>query len=160
MVATRAFCYAETVGFEEPMAKPKILFACPGDGSRGLMAKGFARYYAGQAIEAEAAAASPKPPGQYTVWAMNEVGVDISDDRPRAFGGLDLGRYNCIVTISDARELALPRTTARIEVEDWRIPDPSTIRGRAPDVIKAVRALRYQVETRVQELLGRLLVSR
>src|SRR4030042_6097553 len=107
------------------MSKPKILFVCARDGARSLIAKGFVRYYAGQGVEVEAAAISPKPPSAYVVWAMNEVGADISDDTPHSFNGLDVSGYNCIVTISDTREPSLPRTTARTEVEDWKGPDPA-----------------------------------
>jgi len=142
------------------MSKPRILFVCARDGSRSLMARAFVRYYAGQAVEADAAAISPKPPNPYIIWAMNEAAVDISQDTPKPFNGLDVSEYNCIVTISDSREASLPRTTARTEVEDWKIPDPSDLRGQTSDQIKAIRAIRYQLESRVHELLSRLLTHR
>ena len=142
------------------MAKPRILFVCARDGARSLMAKGFVRYYAGQAVDVEAAAINPKPPSPYIVWAMNEAGVDVSDDTPKAFNGLDVSGYDCIVTISDSREPSLPRTKASTEVQDWKIPDPSSLRGQTPDQIKAIRVIRYRVESRVHELLSKLLAHR
>ncbi|MFB3906298.1 MAG: hypothetical protein ACE15E_22875 [Acidobacteriota bacterium] len=83
------------------MAKPKILFISPVTGARSLIAKGFARYYAGQAIEVESACPNPKPPSAYIIWAMNEAAVDISEDHPQSLSSLNLDDFDYIAAISN-----------------------------------------------------------
>ncbi len=141
------------------MAKPKILFVSPGTGARSLIAKGFARYYAGQAIEVESACPNPKPPSSYIIWAMNEAAVDISEDRPRALNSVNLDDFDYVATISDRGAIALPALKSKTHVDEWTIADTAAVRGQTPDVIRAIRVIRYLIEVKVQELLQKVLAT-
>lgn len=141
------------------MARPKLLFVSPGTGARSLIAKGFARYYAGQAIELESACPNPKPPSAYIIWAMNEVGVDISEDRPLRLRSVNLDDFDYVATISNRGEIPLPALKSKTHVEHWTIADTASIRGQTPDVIRSIRVIRYLIETKVQELLQKALTT-
>lgn len=139
------------------MAKPKILFACPGDGARSIMARGFARYYAGNMVDTHAASADPQPPSEYIVWGMNEAGIDISQDRAKGLDALQAGDFDYVVRIAENGTVSVPLSNTRAKTEDWRIANPSKVRGQTSDVIKSIRLIRYQVEMRVHEFLARIL---
>ncbi len=141
------------------MAKPKILFISPRTGARSLIAKGFARYYAGQGIEVESACPNPKPPSSYIIWAMNEAAIDISEDHPAALRSLNLDDFDHVATISDRAEIPLPALTSRTQVEHWTIADTAKVRGQTPDVIRSIRVIRYLIETKVQALLQKALTT-
>jgi len=141
------------------MAKPRILFISPGTGARSVMAKGFARYYAGQAIEVESACPNPKPPSAYIIWGMNEVAVDISEDHPLTLSSVNLDDFDFVATISDRGEIPLPGFTSRTRVEHWTIADTARVRGQTSDVIRSIRVIRYLIEAKVQEILRQVLAT-
>jgi len=141
------------------MPKPKILFISPKNGARAIMAKGFARYYAGQAIEVESACPDPKPPSAYIVWAMNEVAIDISDDHPVALHSLNLDDFSYCIRISDRGQISLPALTGRTQIEDWKIADTAAVRGQTSDVIRSIRIIRYHIEAGVQQLLRKVMAA-
>ncbi|RPJ53115.1 MAG: hypothetical protein EHM23_01080 [Acidobacteria bacterium] len=139
------------------MAKPKILFVSPRTGARSLIAKGFARYYAGQAIEVESACPNPKPPSAYIIWAMNEVAVDISEDHALTLSSVNLDDFDYVATISDRGAISLPALTGRTHIEHWSIADTAAVRGQTSDVIRSIRVIRYLIEAKVQTLLQKAL---
>jgi len=58
--------------------KPRILFVCTGNSARSQMAEGLARFYGGNSIELESAGIDPAGLNPNAVWAMHEIGLDIS----------------------------------------------------------------------------------
>jgi arsenate reductase len=59
--------------------KPKVLFLYAGHPERSEMAEGFMRALAKDSIQPVSAAVEPAPVDPLAVDAMNEVGIDISD---------------------------------------------------------------------------------
>jgi protein-tyrosine-phosphatase len=141
------------------MARPKVLFISPGTGARSVIAKAFARYYAGQEIEVESACPTPKPPSAHIIWAMNEVAIDISDDHPVSLKSVNLDEYDYVATISDRGEIPLPALTSKTRVEHWTVADTAKVRGQTPDVIRSIRVIRYLIEANVQALLHKALAT-
>jgi arsenate reductase len=117
------------------------------------MAEGFARYYGGARIEVESAGTEVGSVDPYCQWAMNEAGIDISLQSPEIMENKDLGSYDRIVAVGGE----VPSLSSSLAVESWDIPDPATGRTGPQDVIKAFRALRNQIETKVKNLLAELL---
>lgn len=121
------------------------------------MAEAFARYYGGELVAVESAGTSPKGVNPYTVWAMNETGIDISAHSSDLLDRKNLDNFDYVITLcGDARDTcpALPRD---VKSEHWPLADPARIRGSVPDIIRSFRIIRYQVEQRVRDLLARIL---
>ena len=142
------------------MAKrPAILFLCTGNSARSQMAEAFARYYGGDALTLHSAGTDPRGVHPNAIWAMNEVGLDISHHTSDPLSSKNLEEFDYVVTLcGDAREScpALPATTRN---EHWPLPDPAGIHGHPLEVMKGFRVIRYQIETRVKDLLQRILSS-
>ena len=140
------------------MAKtPSILFVCTGNSARSQMAEGFARYYGGARVGADSAGTRSRGIHPKTLWAMNEVGIDISHQTSDALAGKNLHEFDYVITLcGDARDRC-PQLPAGVEAEHWDLPDPARARGQSFEVIQAFRIIRYQIERRVQDLLERIL---
>ena len=121
------------------------------------MAEGFARYYGGDDVNADSAGTHPVGINAYAKWAMNEAGIDISDQTSDPLEQKNLPQYDHIITLcGDARDNC-PTLPSDANVEHWNLPDPAAVRGRPQDVINSFRAIRNEIEKRVKQLLTGIL---
>ncbi|MGZ6868868.1 MAG: arsenate reductase ArsC, partial [Frankiaceae bacterium] len=66
------------------MSVPSVLFVCVHNAGRSQMAAGWLRFLAGDAVEVRSAGSIPGDQvNPAAVAAMAEVGIDISDQRPK-----------------------------------------------------------------------------
>jgi len=129
----------------------KYLFVCVHNAGRSQMAEAFVNHYAslhGLPVKGESAGTlGGKALNPVSVQAMHEVGIDMSGQSPKVLTQEMLGPDVTAITMGcgvDAE--ACP---ARIIVsDDWGLDDP------AGQDLNAVRAIRDQIDTRVQKLLG------
>ena len=116
----------------------RILFACVGNSCRSQMAEAFCRALA---PEVECASAGSKPAAAVqpdTITVMKEVGIDISQARPKGFKDLPSLKFDYLVTMGC--EVTCPFLPGAQQVP-WEIPDPYH-KGideyrRVRDIIKA-----------------------
>lgn len=105
----------------------------------------------------DSAGVSPVGINVYATWAMNEAGIDISDQTSDSLEQKDVGSFGRVVTLcGDARDKCppLPQNVASVH---WELPDPAGVRGRPEDIIKSFRIIRNEIEKRVKELLTEIL---
>jgi len=92
--------------------KQKVLFLCTQNSARSQMAEGFLRHLAGDRFEVMSAGLDPTDEVHpCAVQAMAEVGIDISDQRPKRLG-VYLGRefFNYLVIVCACAEERCPKT--------------------------------------------------
>ncbi len=110
-----------------------VLFVCTHNAGRSQMAQAFWREHAPADVRAESAGQEPaRAPWPEVVQAMAEVGIDISNERPKK---LDLEmqlRADWAITLGC--DGACPYVPAR--VDDWDIPDPH---GRPIEIVREIR---------------------
>jgi arsenate reductase (thioredoxin) len=133
-------------------AKPSVLFVCVHNAGRSQMAAGFLRHLAGDAVEVRSAGSEPAEQiNPVAVDAMREVGIDITDQKPK------------ILTYEDAEASSVVITMGCGDVcpvfpgqrhEDWKLDDP------AGQDIGTVRRIRDDIHARVEELLTELAPTR
>ena len=137
-------------------SKVAVLFICTGNSVRSQMAEGFARYYAGDSIEVESAGTHPIGINPNTVWAMNEVGIDISYQNSDLLTDKDLEKFSHVITLcGDARD-SCPILPSHVSNEHWPLGDPAEITGEPSDLIEVFRIVRYQIEVRVRNFLQQI----
>ena len=121
-----------------------VLFVCNHNAGRSQMAQAFFEKYAPDDVRAESAGQEPvDAPWPEVVLAMSEVGIDISNRKPRK---LDLEMQlhaDWAITLNCGA--ACPYVPSM--VEDWDVEDP---RGKPMD---EVRAIRDEIERRVKDLV-------
>jgi arsenate reductase len=120
---------------------PRAYFVCIGNAGRSQMAQALYERLGG---EARSAGSRPEPElHPEVVRVLGEVGIDVSQRRPKAIETADVEWADVVVTMGCGD--ACPVLPGKRYV-DWNLPDPA---GRP---VEEVRALRDEIDRRVTEL--------
>jgi arsenate reductase len=124
------------------------LFVCLHNAGRSQMSEAlFERAAEGR----HGARSAGTTPGEHVhpqvVEAMNEIGIDLSDRRPKALATEDAEWADVVVTMGCGDKC--PYIPGRRYV-DWDLPDPND------QPVEAVRATRNEIEKRVAALVSEL----
>jgi arsenate reductase len=128
--------------------RPSVLFVCVHNAGRSQMAAGFLRTLGGDAVEVRSAGSLPGDRvNPAAVQAMAEVGIDISDQRPKVLTTDAVEASDVVITMSCGDACPVFPGTRYL---DWALDDPA---GKGVD---AVRPIRDEIERRVRGLLAEL----
>ena len=128
--------------------KPSVLFVCVHNAGRSQMAAGWLRHLAGDAIEVRSAGSAPADQiNPVAVQAMAEVGIDITDQRPKILTPEASEASNVVITMGCGD--VCPYFPGQTHL-DWELDDP------AGQDVEHVRPIRDEIERRVRGLLGEL----
>lgn len=133
------------------MAK-RVLFLCTGNSARSQMAEAFLRHLAGDRYEAHSAGMEPKGLHPLTVQVMQEVGIDIRDQRSKAVKEY-MGRmqFDDAVIVCRKAEDDCPRINADAKrIHRWLFEDPVRAEGTDEEKLAKFREVRDQIEARVR----------
>src|SRR5258706_8471169 len=120
--------------------KPSVLFVCVHNAGRSQMAAGFLRHLGGDAVEVRSAGSDPAGRiNPVAVEAMNEVGIDITDQTPKILTPADSQASTVVITMGCGD--ACPHYPGQHH-EDWELDDP------AGQPLEAVRAIRDDIRGR------------
>jgi arsenate reductase (thioredoxin) len=127
-----------------------VLFVCTQNAGRSQMAQALFERHAPEDVRAESAGADPTDRVHPVVAeAMREIGIDVSDRRPKKLTlEMQLHADWAITLACGAKCPYVPSV-----VEDWDVSDPA---GRP---IEEVRLIRDEIEQRVTDLLENRLVQ-
>lgn len=136
----------------------RVLFLCTGNSARSQMAEAFLRMYAGDRFEAHSAGLEPKGVNPFTIQAMQEVGIDISDHTSKgvdAYLGKVLFQY--LVTVCDDADKNCPTVWPGVNQRmHWSFEDPAAFEGTDDEKLTKFREIRDQIEQRIKAWLGEL----
>lgn len=131
-------------------AKKTILFVCVQNAGRSQIAQGFFRKYAPTDFEARSAGTVPTSQiNPMAVEAMNEVGVDISDQKPKDLTEDMIRNATKIINMGCMDDKFCPALFVP-KVIDWGIEDP---KGKP---IEKIREIRDEIEKRIKLLVQEL----
>lgn len=124
----------------------KILFVCVHNAGRSQMAEAFLNNYAKGKAQAFSAGTHYASHIDHTVIeAMKEVGIDISNKRPKMLTLEMLGVADKVISMGCGVEGVCPATY--VPTEDWQLEDPE---GKP---IEQVRAIRDEIGIKVKKLI-------
>jgi arsenate reductase len=125
-----------------------VLFVCVGNAGRSQMAEAFFNQAAGGKARAISAGTRPAEAiDPIAVQAMQEIGIDISGNKPKALTMEMLEQADRVVTMGCGVEGVCPASF--VETEDWQLEDP---KGKP---IEDVRRIRDVIRARVLRLLDK-----
>jgi len=108
------------------------------------MAEAFVRHYAGDWLEPYSAGLEPKEVNPYTIRVMDEIGIDISDQRSksvREYMGQE--SFHFLVTVCHHAEENCPTTFLGYSTKlHWPYDDPAQFSGTEEDTLAKFRAVR------------------
>ncbi|MEU4328835.1 arsenate reductase ArsC [Nonomuraea dietziae] len=129
--------------------KPSVLFVCVHNAGRSQMAAGWLSHLAGDRIEVRSAGSAPtEGVNPVAVEAMREVGVDIAGQKPKILTPESVQASDVVITMGCGD--VCPIFPGK-RYEDWKLDDP------AGQGIEAVRPIRDEIRTRIENLVGALL---
>ncbi|ADH69887.1 MULTISPECIES: arsenate reductase ArsC [Nocardiopsis] len=128
--------------------KPSVLFVCVHNAGRSQMAAAWLSHLAGDRVEVRSAGSAPADAlNPAVVEAMAEVGVDITDQRPKILTTEAVEASDVCVTMGCGDTCPVFPGKRYL---DWSLPDP------AGQGVAAVRPIRDEIRRRVEELIGEL----
>ena len=129
--------------------KPTVLFVCVHNAGRSQMAAGFMRSLGGDRVDVLSAGSEPKASiNPVAVVAMQEVGIDISNQQPKILTTDAVFESDAVITMGCGD--ACPIFPGK-RYEDWVLEDP------AGQDIEFVRRVRDDIKARVETLLSEIL---
>jgi len=128
------------------MSKKVIYFLCTGNSCRSQMAEGWAKQYLGEEWEVKSAGIEAHGVNPSAIKAMNEVGVDISNQTSDVIDSDVLNHVTLAVTLCGDAADKCPTTPPLVKREHWGFDDPAKAEGTEEE--------RWQVFQRVRDEIG------
>jgi arsenate reductase len=129
--------------------QPEVLFVCVHNAGRSQMAAGLLRLRSGGRINVRSAGSAPADEvNPAVVEAMEELGVDMTEAFPKPLTDEVVRAADVVITMGCGD--ACPIYPGK-KYEDWVLDDP------AGQDLDAVRAIRNELDVRIQNLIGELL---
>ncbi|MFF5209576.1 arsenate reductase ArsC [Streptosporangium sp. NPDC000396] len=141
---------SSTIDGKDPLVsdKPSVLFVCVHNAGRSQMAAGWLAHLAGDRIEVRSAGSAPAETiNPVAVEAMAEVGIDIAGATPKILTTEAVQDSDVVITMGCGD--ACPYFPGK-RYEDWKLDDP------AGQGIEAVRPIRDEIRTRIEQLISEL----
>ncbi len=132
--------------------RPSAMFVCVHNAGRSQMAAGFLTALSGGHVEVRSAGFAPAASlNPVAVEAMAELGLDITDQRPKILTPDAVEASDVVITMGCGD--VCPYFPG-VRYEDWELDDP------AGQPIEKVREVRDDIRRRVEQLLRELLPDR
>ena len=130
---------------------PEVLFVCVHNAGRSQMAAGLLDKLADGRVHVRTAGSDPADQiNPAVVEAMNEVGVDLSKEFPKALTDEVVQAADAVITMGCGD--ACPIYPGK-RYEDWELEDPH---GKD---LETVRRIRDEIDGRIRELLAELVAT-
>ncbi|WP_285730563.1 arsenate reductase ArsC [Nocardiopsis sp. ATB16-24] len=127
---------------------PSVLFVCVHNAGRSQMAAAWLAHLAGEQVEVRSAGSAPaESVNPAVVEAMAEVGIDITDQKPKILTSEAVEASDVCITMGCGD--VCPVFPGKRYL-DWELPDPA---GQGVD---AVRPIRDEIKKRVEKLIAEL----
>ena len=125
--------------------QPELLFVCERNAGRSQMAAALAHHVSNGWVSVRSAGSHPDEQiDPVVVRAMNELGIDVSQEFPKPLTDEVLRAADVVVTLGCGDACAVHAGRRYV---DWRVPDP------AGQSLEVVREIRYELFHHVCELL-------
>jgi len=133
--------------------KKKVLFICVHNSARSQMAAAWLNDICGDYFEAESAGLEPGELNPLAVQVMDEVGIDISNNKTQAvFDVFKRGElFAYAITVCDESEAkGCPIFAGVTKRLHWSFPDPSALVGTQQERLQGTRKIRDDIQARIE----------
>jgi protein-tyrosine-phosphatase len=129
-----------------------VLFACTLNSVRSPMAAAILRHLFGRFVYVDSVGARAGELDALAVEVMDEIGIEIGKHKPKSFDEFEDTSFDLVVTLSpEAHHKAMELTrTSAAKVEYWPTMDPTAVEGSRDQRLAAYRAVRDELERRIQ----------
>jgi arsenate reductase (thioredoxin) len=126
--------------------REKVLIICNHNSARSQIAEGLLKSLYGEFYDVYSAGDNPTSVNSYAIKVLEEIGVDISENRSKSvkeFEGLD---FDYVVTVCGREGQACPVFSGGKSYINKSFEDPSEVKGNIHDKIVAFRRTRDEIK--------------
>src|SRR5476651_1931651 len=126
--------------------KINVLILCTGNSARSQIAEAFLRRHGGRKFNAYSAGTDPKELNPLSVSVMNEIGIDISEQRSKNLTEY-LGKLpvHYLITVCDDADKKCPSVWPGVLKRfHWPFEDPAAAQGSHEERLEKFREVRDQ----------------
>ena len=130
-----------------------VLFACTWNAVRSPLAEGVAKRLLGSLVFIDSVGVRKKDIDPFVVVVLGEIGIDVSDHKPKSFDELEDSSFDLVISLSpEAQHQAVEMTrTMACDVEFWHTFDPSIVEGNRETRLEAYRQVRDTLLGKIEE---------
>jgi arsenate reductase (thioredoxin) len=133
----------------DPGTRPEVLFVCVHNAGRSQMAAALLERHAGDRVVVRSAGTEPgERVNPAVVEAMEEVGIDLSEAKPKLLTDGSVRAADVVITMGCGDACPIYPGT---RYEDWELDDPA---GKS---LEEVRPIRDEIDARIRGLMAELL---
>ena len=130
-----------------------IAFLCRQNSARSQMAEGLARKILPSGIGVCSAGSEPAAAVHPSaVRVMQEIGIDISEQRPKSVSSIAWGDIDTAITLCAEEVCVMP--PGGLTRYAWALPDPAAVGGPEEEVLTAFRGVRDDIRRRIEALIA------
>ena len=133
------------------MSKKIIYFLCTGNSCRSQMAEGFAKVYLNDEWEVKSAGLEAHGLNPKAVKAMEEIGLDISNQKSEIINTEILNQATLAVTLCEDADERCPVTPAHVKREHWGFDDPAKATGTKAEIWGEFERVRDEIGKRIKQ---------
>lgn len=132
------------------MDKKTIYFLCTGNSCRSQMAEGWAKKLLGEEWVVKSAGMEAHGLNPKAVKAMDEVGIDISNQQSELIDVEFLHNATLAVTLCGDAADRCPMTPPHVKREHWGFDDPAKAEGTSEDKWAVFQRVRDEIGERIK----------
>jgi protein-tyrosine-phosphatase len=138
------------------MATPvkSVLFLCNQNAVRSPMAKALAEKHTKRRVFVESAGLIAGALDPFSVAAMEERGVDISEHKAKTLADVKVELFELVVALTEESRDMIAQKFPDVKLEYWMTPDPSDSEGNRNQVMDSYRLVRDHLEVRIADRLA------
>jgi arsenate reductase len=130
--------------------KLRVLFLCTNNAARSQMAEGLVNGFLGDRWSTFSAGTEPASSVHpLAVRVMNELGIDISDTRPKPVDEFRNHAFDAVFTLCGGAAQGCPLWLGRGQEIHVGLPDPAQVSGNEHERLDAFRQVRDAIRDRV-----------
>ncbi len=133
--------------------KKTVFFLCTGNSCRSQMAEGFLRHLARDHYEVSSAGTHPMGLHSRAVETMQDINIDISDQRSQSIDEFEGVSFDYVVTVCDRAKESCPTTPIGATRTHWSIHDPTSVIGSSDERQAEFARVRDIIGERVKQFI-------
>ena len=127
----------------------KILFLCTGNSCRSQMADGLAKEHLPN-YQIKSAGTKPAPVHPIAIKVMDEIKIDISNNKSKIYSNNDINNADLIITLcSGAMETCIVDNRMNNKHIHWSIDDPALANGNNDKLLNVFRETRDIIKQKI-----------
>ncbi|MGX8699874.1 MULTISPECIES: arsenate reductase ArsC [unclassified Caproiciproducens] len=128
----------------------KVLFLCTGNSARSQIAEAILNSKGKDRIIAYSAGSEPeKEINPYAIKVLKEIGIDISDCKPKSLKLFSDQYFDFVITLCDRARNQCPVIAGPSIHVHWGFPDPKYFEGTDEEILKQFRTLVNELTRRI-----------